>query len=149
MPPKPLGKNTATREYYGIDKTDAHIDWPSSQESSRDASPQEKAASLKGQVAQTSADQDATKIAGESEAEHEPPSPTPSGIVLAADFEGFGPMSDEITTLIGEGVNAEERKERLLELKAILERERRESTMRRTRVNRKKGITWEEKNTAK
>jgi hypothetical protein len=124
MPSKPLGKNTVTREYYGIDKTDAPIDWPSSQESSRDASPQEKAVSPKGKVAQTSADQDATKIAGESEAKHEPPSPTPSDIVLAADLEDFGPMSDENTTLIEEAVNAEERKERLLELKAMLERER-------------------------
>jgi hypothetical protein len=126
MPPKPIGKNTATREYYGIDKTDktnALVDWPSSQEASRHASPQEKAASPKSKQ-KTSADQKSTEKVGEGEDKQEPLSPTPSDIVLAADLEDFDLMTNENMTLIEKGVNVEKRKERLLELKASLEAER-------------------------
>lgn len=111
MPPKTPGKNTATREYYTPSETidtasNEDIEWPDDTTSS---------------ASKASKGKDVAKDEGEGDEGNETPSPTPSGVVLNADFRDVGRLAEENRSMMDEGVGDKERKGRLERLKAELE----------------------------
>lgn len=152
MPPKasPLPKHTATREYYGIDKTTdsapEDIDWPSSADEPpkhAPTTPKKSTSSSKPTTPSSSKSKgksplssSASKSKGESKAdddedwdmadrEERNASPTPSDIVANADMEDVGALAAFNKEMVGMGVGAEARKRSLLRMKVERE-ERRE-----------------------
>ncbi|OAK94077.1 hypothetical protein IQ06DRAFT_311118 [Phaeosphaeriaceae sp. SRC1lsM3a] len=123
MSPKLPGKNTATREYYAPNATtdsasDEDIEWPDSLPSSQN---------IKSPSAKTSPSSSSKHPAagpergGEMEEKKQTPSPTPSDIVLNADFRDVGALGEENRRMVEEDVGVKERRRRLESLKAELE----------------------------
>lgn len=107
MLPKPA-RNTATREYFqpnkAIDSSSQSIDWPED-EDDYSSSPSSKSPTGKS-----------------SKSKELTPSPTPSDEVLSADMSEVGALGELNKKLMGEGMGAKERKEKVLEKKEELER---------------------------
>lgn len=124
MPPKPLPtKSIATREFFGTDDTDApsnnELEFPSP---SLEVIP---------------ADTDKGKGKAKAEEKQRSRSPTPSEIVLRADLQDMGPLSELNAQMIRDEVGVQERRERLMAEQGEMA-EGRETGFRRAEEEREK-----------
>lgn len=150
MPPKLPENNTTTREYYTPNPTtdtasNEEIDWPSGDEglkSSQEATKSSKTpsslsknpASAKSPSSSKKTPSKGKEVARESDeggegqggGKDETPSPTPSDVILNADFRDVGKLAEENKRMMSEGIGVEERKARSEGIKDSLEEKREE-----------------------
>jgi hypothetical protein len=128
MPPKHfIPKNTATREFFSTDETDAppdEVDCASSADSSPTIRAQKTGGEEKKDVAEDPGKKVLISPKGREEARET--SPTPSDIVLNADMEDVGALGEMNRKMRDDGVSVEERKERLREMQGELVERREE-----------------------